>query len=103
MMAVYNPYMRTTIDIHDPLLERAKRYAAERGERLADVVNDALLEKLGRESGLKSAAAPIRLVTFGGGGVKPGVDLSSNASVQEIMDEEVRDPVTGKFDLNRLK
>ena len=95
--------MRTTIDIHDPLLERAKRYASETGKRLADVVNDALLEKLARESGATSVVEPFRLVTFGGGGVKPGVDLNSNASVQEMMDEEFRDPVTGKFDLNKLK
>ena len=42
--------MRTTIDIHEPLLERAKRFAAGRGKNLADVVNDALSEKLGPSS-----------------------------------------------------
>jgi hypothetical protein len=95
--------MRTTIDIHDPLLERAKRFASGRGKNLADVVNDALSEKLGREERPPSIAKPFQVVTFGEGGLQPGIDLNSNADLQDALDEELRDPVTGKLDLNRLR
>ncbi len=95
--------MRTTIDIHDPLLDRAKRFAVAEGKRLADVVNDALLEMLSRAEQAKKATEPYRMITFQGGGAMPSVDLSSNASIQDAEDEEFRDPVTGKYDLNKLR
>ena len=95
--------MRTTIDIFDPLLERAKAFAAGRGKNLADVVNDALLEKLGREESVTAHAKPFKLPTFGTGGLRPGVDLNSNASLQELLDEDARDPAAGKLDLKKLR
>lgn len=96
--------MRMTIDIHDSLFERANRFAAGLGKELAEVVNDALVEKLGREEapGSDRPAAPYRVEPFSSE-PRPGIDLSSNASIQEAMDEEFRDPVTGAFDLDRLK
>lgn len=38
--------MKTTIEIPDPLLRRAKSTAAERGQTLRDFVTEALREKL---------------------------------------------------------
>jgi hypothetical protein len=95
--------MRTTVDIHDPLLDRAKRFAAAEGKRLADVVNDALLEMLSRAEQTEKSGGEYHMITFQGGGAAPGIDLSSNASVQDAEDEEFRDPVTGKYDLNKLR
>lgn len=80
--------MRTTIDIHDPLLERAKQFAAGRGKNLADVVNDALVEKLGREEQTRSASHPFQMLTFGQGGTRAGIDLDSNANIQDALDDE---------------
>jgi hypothetical protein len=95
--------MRTTIDIHTPLLERAKRYASHQGKRLADVVNDALLEKLGREDQGESSMQKFRLLTFGKGGIQPGVDLSSNANLHDVVDEESRDHSGGKFNSDKMR
>jgi hypothetical protein len=95
--------MRTTVDIHDPLLDRAKRFAAAEGKRLADVVNEALLEMLSRAERTPRTREPFRMITFGKGEPSPTVDLSSNASVQEAFDEECRDPQTGEFDLTKLR
>jgi hypothetical protein len=96
--------MRTTIDIHDPLLEKAKQYAASHGQRLADVVNDALSEKLSREEKLSAnrRAETYRVVPFSSAPM-PGIDFDSNASIQDALDEELRDPATGGFDLTRMK
>lgn len=99
----YDQPMRTTIDIHSPLLERAKRFAADRGKKLADVVNDALAEKLGREEQSAPTMKPFRITPYGGGGPQPGIDLSSNASIQDALDDEARDPQTGKIDFNKLR
>lgn len=95
--------MRTTIDIHKPLLDRAKKFAANQGKRLADIVNDALSEKLGREEQSTPKAKPFRIVPYGSGGPLPGIDLSSNASIQDALDEEARDPQTGKIDFDKLR
>ena len=94
--------MRTTIDILDPLLERTKRFAAGRGKDLADVVNDALAEKLSREEQPAPQLHPIKLITFGGDGVQPGIDLSSNASIQDALDEEHRRE-DGTMDITKLR
>ncbi len=94
--------MRTTIDILDPLLERAKRFAADRSQNLADVVNDALAEKLGREESPVAEAKPFRFITFSGDGVQPGVDLNDHASIQRVLDEDAR-LNDGSIDLNRLR
>jgi hypothetical protein len=94
--------VRTTIDIHDPLLERAKRFAAKRGQNLADIVNDALTEKLGREEHPAAVTRPVKLPTFGAGGTQPGVDLHDNASIQSALDDVHRRD-DGGLDLEHLR
>lgn len=95
--------MRTTIDIHDELLDRAKRFAASSNKRLADVVNDALQESLGRVEQPSGMQEEYQMATYGRGGVRPGIDLSDNASVQDALDEEARDPNTGRLNLDKLR
>ena len=48
--------MRTTIRLDDQLLAEAKKYAAESGRTLTDVLADALRETLARHSGLADFA-----------------------------------------------
>jgi len=103
MIQADNQRMRTTIDIHDRLLVRAKQIAAERNKRLSDVVNDALLEALERTGTAKAERKPYRVTPLKGDGPQPGVDLCDNRSVMDAMDDELRDPDTGRPDLNRLK
>lgn len=95
--------MRTTIDIHDELLDRAKRFASSCNKRLADVVNDALQETLSRVEQPVTGQSPFHLVTYGRGGVRPGIDLSDNGSIQDALDESSRDLDTGRMDFDSLR
>lgn len=83
--------MRTTIHIPDPLLDQARRRALETGRTLTGVIEDALRESLAaRRTGKK--VSPVRLTTFGGRGLQPGVDLDDGAALLDVM-EESRAPV----------
>lgn len=95
--------MRTTIDIHDGLLDRAKRFALSSNKRLADVVNDALQEILSRVEQPATEQQPFRLVTYGKGGVLPGIDLTDNGSVQDALDDSSRDSDTGQMNFDTLR
>jgi len=78
--------MRTTVNISDDLLARAKVLAAETHRSLGDVIDDAL-----RSSFLKGAANTkprrVKLVTDGGSGLQPGVDLEDKDSLSELLGE----------------
>jgi Arc/MetJ family transcription regulator len=75
--------MRTTIDIDDQLLKYAKLQAAKQGSSLRQVIEDALRDFLSRN---RTASIGIKLETFSGNGLKPGVDLDNARSLHEIMD-----------------
>jgi len=77
--------MRTTIDIPDDLLAKAKRIAVESKRPLRAVIEDALREALSRRRPA-SKCAPVRLPTFHGGGLQPGVDLDDSAALLDVMD-----------------
>ena len=79
--------MRTTITIEDSLLKQAKQQAAKENCSLGDVVNDALRSRLAEVSRLREGRleeGPLK--TYGGAGLQPGVDLSDNAALGELMD-----------------
>lgn len=79
--------MRTTISIHDELLESAKLRARERGVTLGALVEDALQRELS-----VSDDQPPRLelpIFRGGSGPRPGLDLNSNRAIYEFLDEGV--------------
>jgi hypothetical protein len=69
----------------DHLLVEAKKLAAETGRTLTVVIEDALRKTLGR-SVKKVQAEFIRLPTFRGKGLQPGVDLDDTASLLDLMD-----------------
>lgn len=75
--------MKTTIDIADPLLKRAKKAAARRGTSLKALVEEALRDLLESES---VAREPFRLQThvFKGQGLQDGLDWDDWASIREI-------------------
>ena len=47
-------------------------------------------------------ARPFTLLTYGEGGTRPDIDFSSNASIQEVFDEECRLP-DGTFDMTKMR
>jgi hypothetical protein len=75
--------MKTTIDIADPLLERAKRLAARRGTTLKQVVEEALRDALHAES---KAAPRVRLVThtFRGHGLRAGLSWDDWSALRDL-------------------
>ena len=78
--------MRTTIRLDDELLREAKRAAIDNGQTLTSLIESALRERLAKRK--QSGGRPrIKLVT-GSGVPRPGVELSNNAAVRDLMDEE---------------
>ena len=78
--------MRTTIDINDALLIATKSRAARDQKTLKAVVEQALSEYL---SGSPRSPSDAPLIpVFRGLGVQPGVDLTDNAAIEELMNAE---------------
>jgi hypothetical protein len=78
--------MRTTIRLDPKLMEDAKRYALEAGTTLTALIEDALRQALVRRSRPASRQA-VRLRTFRGRGLQPGVDLDDSAGLLDQMEE----------------
>jgi Arc/MetJ family transcription regulator len=74
--------MKTTIEISDDVLARAKRHARRQGRTLRDVVEEALREKLAAATG-----PPFRLRkhAFKGKGTHPGVAEGDWASIRDLI------------------
>lgn len=79
--------MRTTIRLDDHLLREAKQYAARTGRSLTAVIEGALREVLTRRK-TRPKAARVKLPTFRGNGLLPGVDLDDSASLLDVMERE---------------
>lgn len=76
--------MRTTIRLDEQLLRQAKQVAARTGRTLTSVIEDALREMLARRK--TGAQERVRLPTFKGHGVQPGVDLDDSAGLLDVME-----------------
>lgn len=82
--------MRTTIRLDERLLREAKLRAARQGITLTALIEDALRESLARQQNV-GQREPVHLVTFGGMGLHPGVDLDDTAALFDLM-EATGDP-----------
>ena len=79
--------MRTTIAIRDDLLAEAKRRALDRQTTLGGFIEDALRVALARPKPTANRPPTVRLQTFRGQGVRPGVDLDHSAALLDIMED----------------
>ncbi|MDP9444481.1 MAG: ribbon-helix-helix domain-containing protein [Actinomycetota bacterium] len=79
--------MRTTVSISDELLAAAKERARATGQSLGAVIDAALRREL--FSAHPDAERPEVPVFYGGRGPRPGIDLTSNRSLHEALDEGV--------------
>jgi hypothetical protein len=79
--------MRTTLRINDQILADAKKLAIDTDRTLTQVVEDALRITLAhrRQNGKQKR---FKLHTFGGGKLNPGIDLSNNAALADLLDED---------------
>ena len=76
--------MRTTVSIEDDVLREAKGRAASEGRTLGELITEALRERLSRRP--RRGRGRYRAVTSGHGGPRPGVDVTNNAAVRDLMD-----------------
>lgn len=77
--------MRTTVRLPDELYRRVRLRAHEEGRTVTSLIEESLRRQL--DEPRAAERAPYTLVPFGGGGARPGVDLSSNAAMLEAMEE----------------
>jgi hypothetical protein len=83
-------HMRTTIRLDPHLLAEAKTVAAANGRTLTALIEDALRESLSRR-GTRRTRSSLKLPTFRGQGIHPGVDLDNSAALLDLMEAD-RDP-----------
>lgn len=79
--------MRTTVAVDDEVLAAAKRRARERGVSLGRVVEDALRRALADDGSPDKPPPPHVPIFSRGTGPQPGVDLTSNRALYELLDE----------------
>lgn len=79
--------MRTTVSISDELLAAAKDRARASGQTLGSVIEAALRRELANEA--TKGRRPKVPVFRGGTGPRPGVDLTSNQALYEVLDESL--------------
>jgi hypothetical protein len=77
--------MRTTVAIDDGLLAKAKTTARKRSQTLGEFLEDAIRVYLADERA-RGPIPPIPVMK-GTGGMNPAIDPTSNAAMQEFMDE----------------
>jgi plasmid stability protein len=79
--------MRTTIRLDDHLLREAKARAARAGRSLNEFIEDAVRSAVLDDRQPSDHAHHIP-VFRGGRGLRPGVDLDSNAALMDLLDDD---------------
>jgi hypothetical protein len=76
-------HMKTTINIADDLLEKAKRQAVRENKTLREIVEEALRQRLSKQS----SARPFRLKrhSFKGNGLQPGVSEGDWSKIRDLI------------------
>lgn len=77
--------MRTTIRINDQLLAEIKQLAAQTGQTLTSIIEEALRQMLARRQQI-TERPPVQLLTVSGNGPQPGVDLDDSAALLDLME-----------------
>ncbi|MGH7814395.1 MAG: antitoxin [Candidatus Binataceae bacterium] len=77
--------MKTTVDLPDDLLIRAKKRAAELRRPLRALIADGLRAQLARPGKSRRKRKKFHLVTVAGGAI-PGLDLSNREKMYEWFD-----------------
>jgi hypothetical protein len=80
--------MRTTVDLPDELLRDARQRAAREGTTLTALLADGLRLRLGSGGAPRRARRRRLPISRVGGGLRPGIDASSNASLLDAADDD---------------
>jgi hypothetical protein len=78
--------VRTTVRLDDDLYREVKARAAREGRTVASVLEDAV--RVGMRPVAADRTTPFVNVPFGRGGLMPGVDLSNNAALSDLLDAD---------------
>lgn len=81
--------MRTTIAVDDNILRAAKLHARRLGKSLGEFIELAVRHELARQADPQRERPPIPAFTRGTG-LRPGVDITSNRALIELLDEGTR-------------
>jgi len=77
--------MRTTIRLTDEFYEAVREHASQEGKTVTAYIEEALRAKLAAAAA-PPEREPYKVVPYGQGGPRPGIDLTSNAQLEDIMD-----------------
>jgi hypothetical protein len=81
--------MKTTLDIDDELLLKAKALAARERSSVTALIEEGLRLRLRRRASASRAAAQPSLVVYRGrGGLAPGINSLSNRSLLDAADSD---------------
>lgn len=75
--------------LDERLLREAKAVAAQERRTLTAVIDDALRQFLARRSAGRAKREPFKLITFGSGGLRPGVDLDDTAGLIDLLEADL--------------
>jgi plasmid stability protein len=78
--------MKATMNLDDQLYRRVKIRAAEQGRTVTSLVEQALEALLSAHTDQPMLSRFVMPVLPSAGGLQPGVDLTSNAAVQDLLD-----------------
>lgn len=78
-------HMRTSIILDDELAEQFRAKARERGQSLSAFLADA--GRVALKADKPEEVKPFRLITYGKGGVYPGIDLDKTSALLVADDE----------------
>lgn len=81
--------MRTTVRLNEALLEQAKREARKRGETLTSLIELGLRLVLSQNDANRVRPKVELPVSRHRGGVRPGVDLTNNAALLDLMERDL--------------
>jgi hypothetical protein len=80
--------MKTTLDLEDKLLARAKARAAQEQTTLTRLIEEGLVLRLRCERAVRATALNALPISSRRGGLRPGIDAIRNQSMQDAADDE---------------
>ncbi len=83
-------HMRTTVILPDELYRQVKEHARDAGQTVTSFMEAALRQELMRRDMTPTQKVDVVLAPYtGAGGTRPGVDITNNAALLDLMEEGV--------------
>jgi hypothetical protein len=80
--------MLKTLNIDDNLLHEAEAFATQQGTNLNTLIETSMREMLQRYRQESKEPKKIKLPTFHGDGLQPGIDLNNSHALLDLMEKE---------------